>query len=289
MGKIQIITDSASDISTEQEQKYNLDVISYSVVIGDKTYTSRVDFDNEGCYKLMDENEGIPKTSQITAYQFMELYYDYYQKGCTDLVLILINGQGSATYNNSLMAVDMLIEEHPECEGKINIYSHDSASYSAGYGHLAVEAAKMAQEGKTVEEINSYLDESIPRRRIYFGIYNLKYAGKSGRIPSAAAFIGDKIGIKPIMKIWDHEITTAGKCRGEKKVVSKICDMAIADMEPGSAYQIEYGNDDKIKEEMAQKMTEKLGYGPSGYYQIGAEVAANAGPRVTGVAFDVKK
>lgn len=55
------------------------------------------------------------------------------------------------------------------------------------------------------------------------------------------------------MKIWDHEITTAGKCRGEKKVVSKICDMAIADMEPGSEYQIEYGNDEKIKEEMAAK------------------------------------
>lgn len=43
-------------------------------------------------------------------------------------------------------------------------------------------------------EINAYLEESIARRRIYFGIYNLKYAGKSGRIPSAAAFIGDKIG-----------------------------------------------------------------------------------------------
>lgn len=48
MSKIQIITDSASDISKETEQKYNLDVISYSIVIGDKTYTSRVDFDNEG-------------------------------------------------------------------------------------------------------------------------------------------------------------------------------------------------------------------------------------------------
>mgnify|MGYP000497249422 FL=1 len=103
MGKIQIITDSASDISKEAEQKYNLDVISYSVVIGDQTYTSRVDFDNEGCYKLMEENDGIPMTSQITAFQFMDLYYEYYQKGCTELVLILINGKGSATYNNSLM------------------------------------------------------------------------------------------------------------------------------------------------------------------------------------------
>ena len=112
MGKIQIITDSASDISKEAEQKYNLDVISYSVVIGDQTYTSRVDFDNEGCYKLMEENDGIPMTSQITAFQFMDLYYEYYQKGCTELVLILINGKGSATYNNlSLIHIQMCIRD----------------------------------------------------------------------------------------------------------------------------------------------------------------------------------
>ena len=75
------------------------------------------------------------------------------------------------------------------------------------------------------------------------------------------------------MKIWDHEITTAGKCRGEKKVVSKICDMAIADMEPGSEYQIEYGNDEKIKEEMAAKMTEKLGCDGFNLVQNNNEVA----------------
>ena len=65
--------------------------------------------------------------------------------------------------------------------------------------------------------------------------------------------------------------------------------MAIADMEPGSEYQIEYGNDEKIKEEMAAKMSVKLGFGPTGYFLIGAVVGAYAGPRFVGVAFDAKK
>lgn len=289
MGKLRIITDSASDISTELEKKYDIDIIPYSVVIEDKTYTSRVDYDNEGFYRMMEEYDEIPKTSQITAYHFMELYYDYYKQGYTDLILVIINGKGSATYGNSCMAIDMLYEEHPECEGKIHIYTHDSGTYSGGYGHLVVEAAKMAGEGKSVDEINAYLEAKIPFRRVYFGIYNLKYAGKSGRIPSAAAFLGDKIGIKPIMKIWDHEITTAGKCRGDKKVISKVCELTVADMEPGSPYQIAYGNDEKVKDEMIRKMTEKVGYGPTECYQIGAEVASNAGPKVIGLLFDVKK
>ena len=147
----------------------------------------------------------------------------------------------------------------------------------------------MAQEGASADEINRYLREILPKRQVYFGIYNLKYAGKSGRIPSAAAFVGDKLGIKPIMKIWDHAITTAAKCRGEKKIVAKVADMSVADMEPDSEYQIVYGSDRSCGEEITKKMTELLGYGPTGEYQIGAAVAANAGPKVVGVIFNAKQ
>ena len=289
MGKIQIVTDSVSDISMESEKKYDIHVIPFPVVIGDQSYLSRVDFDNEGFYKLMEENEDIPKTSQITSYQFEEMYYDFYKKGCTDVILVLINSEGSATYHNSLLAVDSFFEEHPECEGKISITSHDGGNYSWAYGYPAEVAAKMAQEGASADEINRYLREILPKRQVYFGIYNLKYAGKSGRIPSAAAFVGDKLGIKPIMKIWDHAITTAAKCRGEKKIVAKVADMSVADMEPDSEYQIVYGSDRSCGEEITKKMTELLGYGPTGEYQIGAAVAANAGPKVVGVIFNAKQ
>ena len=54
MGKIQIVTDSVSDISMESEKKYDIHVIPFPVVIGDQSYLSRVDFDNEGFYKLME-------------------------------------------------------------------------------------------------------------------------------------------------------------------------------------------------------------------------------------------
>lgn len=290
MKKIRIITDSASDISLELEQQHDIQIIPFPIVIGEKSYISRKDFDNEGFYKLMEENpEEIPKTSQITAYQFEELYYDCYQQGYSDVILVLINAEGSATYQNSKFAIDSFFEEHPECKDKISIYSHDGRSYSGAYGHPVLVACRMAKEGASAEEINAYLEEILPRRCVYFGIYNLKYAGRSGRIPSAAAFVGDKLGIKPIMKIWNQAITTAAKCRGEKKLVSKIVDMTIADMEPGSEYQVVYGCEKSCMDELTQKMTEKLGYGPTESYQIGAAVAANSGPKVVGVLFDTKK
>ena len=161
--------------------------------------------------------------------------------------------------------------------------------YNACYGVPVVEAAKMLEAGAGVEEICAWLEDVLPRRQVYFGIYDLKYAARSGRIPTAAAFLGNKLNLKPVMKIFDREITTAAKCRGEKKLVEKIAQLSLSDMEPGTPYQVIYGCDESCLEEIRAAMKEALGYEADAVYQIGAAVAANAGPRVVGVAFTRKK
>lgn len=289
MRKIQIMTDSASDISYADEQKYSISVIPFPITLGDKSYTSRVDFDNEQFFTLMAQHDEIPKTTQITPFQFQEIYLREARAGVTDLILVLINSKGSSTYDNSLQAIDLFFEEYPQYREVLHIHSFDGMGYNALYGSPVVHAAQMCDDGASVEEILQYLTEILPRRQIYFGIYDLKYAAKSGRIPTAAAFLGSALNLKPVMKIFDHSITTAAKCRGERKLVEKVAEMSIADMEPGTPYELVYGNDTSCLEELRHLMVRKLGYEPAAVYQIGAAVAANSGPRVVGAAFTRKK
>lgn len=285
MSKIQIMTDSASDISYEDEQRYSISVIPFPITLGDKSYTSRVDFDNEQFFSLMAQYDEIPKTAQITPFQFQEIYLREAKAGVTDLILVLINSKGSSTYDNSVQAIELFYEEYPEYREVLHIHSFDGMGYNALYGAPVVNAARMQENGASVEEILQYLTDILPRRQIYFGIYDLKYAAKSGRIPTAAAFVGTALNLKPVMKIFDSDITTAAKCRGERKLVETVAEMSIADMETGTPYEIVYGNDKACLEELRRLMVEKLGYEPEATYQIGAAVAANAGPRVVGVAF----
>lgn len=289
MSKIQIMTDSASDISYADEREYNISVIPFPITLGDKTYTSRVDFDNEQFYGLMAQYDEIPKTSQITPFQFQEIYLREARSGVTDLVLVLINSKGSSTYDNSVRAIDLFYEEYPEYRDVLRIHSFDGMGYNALYGSPVVHAAQMCADGASLEEILNYLTGILPRRQIYFGIYDLKYAAKSGRIPTAAAFLGTALNMKPVMNIFDHSITTAAKCRGERKLVEKVAEMSIAAMEPGSPYELIYGSDPTCLEELRSLMVQQLGYEPAAAYQIGAAVAANAGPRVVGAAFTRKK
>ena len=285
MPKIQIMTDSASDISTADERQYDISVIPILITLGDRTYTSRVDFDNEGFYRLMAQYDEIPKTTQITAFQFTEIYRKAAQSGVTDLVLVLLNSKGSSTYDNSVQAIDLFYEDCPQYRDVFHVHSFDGIGYNALYGSPVVHAAKMRTEGASLEDILQYLKDVLPRRQLYFGIYDLKYAAKSGRIPTAAAFLGAKLNLKPVMSIFANTITTAAKCRGERKLVETIAELTAQGMEPGSPYELVYGCDTNCLEELETLMVERLGYGPASAYQIGAAVAANAGPKVVGAAF----
>ena len=288
MAKIKLLTDSASDITKEQEEALGIQVVPFKVAMGDKSYISRVDFDNEKFYQMMDEFDGLPVTSQITAFEYGEIFEGIYDDGYTDIINVTINSEGSATYGNAVMAANNFFEKHPEAKGKFEIYNIDAESYSGAYGYPLVQAAIKIQKGCTAKEAVDYITDWVKNCVIFFAPYTLKYAKKSGRIPSAAAFGGEVMGLRPIMRIHDHKIVTESKVRGDKAIVPKIVDLCANEIIPQTPYCIVYGNDDSVRDELAKALTKKLGYPPVDFYQIGAAIAINAGPKVTGVIFKAK-
>lgn len=285
MPKIKFLTDSASDISFENEKKLDIQIMPFKVAMGEKSYTSRIDFDNEEFYEMIEDYDGIPTTSQITAYEYVEMFKELYYNDYTDVINVTINGNGSATYNNAVMAVQQFFEEIPDAKGEFNIYNIDSGNYTGAYGYPVVQGAIKAQRGVPANEIVDYIQDWIDNCVIFFAPYSLKYAKKSGRIPSAAAFVGEVMGLRPIMRIQEGSITTETKVRGDKAIVPKILDLCVNEMIPKTPYCIVYGNDESVRDEMAQAMTKKMGYPPEDCYQIGAAITINAGPKVTGVIF----
>lgn len=289
MPKIKIMTDSASDISAENEKKYDIHIIPFKVALGEKSYTSRVDFDNEQFYGMMDEYDGIPVTSQITAYEFMENFKELYYDEYTDVIYVSINSEGSSTYSNAVMAREQFYEEIPDAKNEFRITVIDGRSYTGGYGYAVVEAAKKAQKGTPAKEIEAFIRDWVDNCVIFFGMYSLKYAKKSGRIPAAAAFVGEIMGLRPVSRIQHNQITTEAKVRGDKALVPKILELTVGEQIPKTPYCIVYGRDPEVRDEMVQAMTKKVGYPPVDCYKIGSEVAVNAGPKVVGVIFKSQK
>ena len=132
--KVKLITDSASDITPEDEKKYGIDIMPFDITLGDESLRERVDFTAPEFLEMIDKSEFLPKTSQITEIRFAEKFEHYYNEGYDAVIMVLINSTGSKTYENALLARKNLLEEHPEM-AKMRIEIIDSHCYSLGYGY----------------------------------------------------------------------------------------------------------------------------------------------------------
>ena len=112
--KVKLITDSASDITPEDEKKYGIDIMPFDITLGDESLRERVDFTAPEFLEMIDKSEFLPKTSQITEIRFAEKFEHYYNEGYDAVIMVLINSTGSKTYENALLARKNLLEEHPE-------------------------------------------------------------------------------------------------------------------------------------------------------------------------------
>ena len=84
---IRIITDSASDMS-EKESRY-LKVLPLTVEFGETEYLDGVTLTAEEFYKKLETCDDLPKTSQVTPFDFEEAIREALEAGETPIVITI--------------------------------------------------------------------------------------------------------------------------------------------------------------------------------------------------------
>lgn len=283
MSKVKIMTDSASDISVEQAEKYGIALVNFWIIVGERSLRENVEYSTKEFYKLMDESEDMPHTSQIRVEDYVGEYEKQFEDGVTDLINVVIASIGSNSYNNAVAAKDEFFKKHPEAEGKMNITVMDSKGYTGVYGLPVMEAAKKIQKGAEADEIIAFLNDWFDSGIIVCTAFTLKYARKSGRVGCVSAFVGEMLGLKPIIRFTDAVSETVAKVRGEKAVIPQLVDYAVSQMVPGTVYAVLDGSRPELTEEVIKLMKKKTGYGPAEIHEVGATIACHLGHQVSGV------
>ena len=285
MAKIRIATDSTADIPEKIRTELDIAVLPITIISKEKEYKDGFDMTPQEFYKMLEETDEIPTTSRVVPVLYSELYEESYKDGYTDIILTCLNSKGSSTMQGAIMARDMFYEENPEAVEKINIHIIDSKTYSMAYGMSVIEAAKMARGGKSVDEILAYINDWLENVRILFLPLNLKFVKKSGRVSAAAAFVGDALGLKPIITFEDGESRILNKIRGDKKALSAMFEIMKEERKEGTPYSLVYGTNMEAYDKYKGLCLENLDIAPCYEYAVGAVISLNAGPEVVGVIY----
>ncbi len=209
---VKIIVDSSSDISAIEAKEIGIIMLSIPINFGEEDHLDGVDISKSEFYDKLSRCDELPKTSQISAYRFEEVFEECVKNG-DEVVAIVLSSKLSATCDNAIKAAEQY---------KDKVFVVDSLSATAGMRILVDYALRLAKENKSAKEIYEILEEKKSKVQIRAMIDTLKYLKKGGRISPLLAFAGEMMGIKPMIAVIDGKVEVIGKTLGLKKGVNLI-------------------------------------------------------------------
>lgn len=220
MSAVKIITDSTADVPKRIREQYGIEAVPLKVLFGEESFLDGVTITNNQFYERLAKVDTLPKTSQPSPTEFMEVYErQLAQNPHASIISIHLSSALSGTYQSAVLGSTLL-----ETDSDITVIDSKSASY--GCGMLVVKAAEMAAAGEPKERIVEKVNAMIKDRQMYFLLDTLDYLQKGGRIGKAAALFGSILNIKPILSIDQEGVVTAvDKVRGTKKAMQRIVDL----------------------------------------------------------------
>ena len=273
---LKIVMDGAGDIPEDWKSDYEVEVIPINIQFGEKTFLQGVDLSNDDFYHLADTSGVIPKTSQPSPQQFVELYKRIAQAGDTILSLH-VTSKLSGTFSSAVMAAQELKE-------KLNVIPVDSGSGSAAMGFMCQEIRQLERAGATIQAIMERLDTVCQNVNIVLTLDSLEYARRSGRVRALPAALAALIKIKPIIILNKGMLDMREIVRTRQRSLDRVLEIIHQRVDDRLVnVAVVHSQSIEAARELMEKVKQTLRVNESFISELSIGVAANLGPGTIGI------
>lgn len=273
-----VITDSTSDLSNELREKYSIDYCQMEFSLGEKNFRASLDWEDISPKEFYDSMRSGKryKTVQVTVKTFDEKFREHLSKG-EDILYIACSSGLSGSVKTALVISQELRSDFPDRK----IVCIDSLISGLGQGSMAIKAAQMRDEGKSLDETAAWIEDNKLFFNQYGTVENLDYLKAAGRVTASSAFFGNLFSVKPILisDLEGHNLAVK-KVKGRKSSLYELAAMTaqyITDPLSQTIY-IGHADDEEAANEVAEKIKELIPGASTSLYVIGPIVGASVGP-----------
>jgi DegV family protein with EDD domain len=218
MGRVAIVTDSASDLTAAEAAANGIRIVPLYVRFGDEEFRAGVDLSTDQFWtRMVAPDAPFPTTAAASPGDFKEAFEEELANGADAIVCVNVGGKLSATVKSAELAAQQL------AGAEIHVVDSDSASM--GVGLLALLGAELAADGIPAAEVAATLRGRVGDVDLYVGLDTLEYVRKGGRMSPARAAIGTVLSIKPIITVTDGEVEAADRVRTRAKARERVIDL----------------------------------------------------------------
>ena len=279
--QVKILADSACDLPLDFYTEQNVTLLPLKVYVNGNEFEDVKTIHPQMVYEAI-RNGSIPKTSQTSPVLFEEVFTNMARNN-EDGIYIAFSSALSGTYQTAVMILDQVKENYPN----FHLTIVDTKCASLGQGLIVKEAARMAANNATKEEILKDVLFRVEHMEHLFTVEDLEYLAKGGRVSKASAFLGGLLNIKPLLNVEDGKLVPLEKIRGKKKLLHRVIEVM---KERGSGLNeqiigISHADNEETALEMQRMIEEE--FHPKGVYisAIGSAIGAHTGPGTIAIFF----
>ncbi len=203
--KTAIITDSNSGITQDEAKKLGISVVPMPVLIDEELYFEDLTLSQEQFYEKLKGDANV-STSQPNPIDVGEIWAEALKTNDAVIYIPMSSGLSETCHTLSHYA-----KTEEQFNGKVFVV--DNQRISITQRQSVEDAIRLADEGKTAQEIYDYLMNTKMQSSIYIMVDTLKYLKKGGRLTPAVAAIGTLLKIKPVLQIQGEKLDQFAKVR----------------------------------------------------------------------------
>ena len=274
--KIAISTESTLDIPKELQKEYDINIVPFTVILGDKSgYDGEIT--PEEIFEYVDQTGILPKTAAVNEFQY-DKYFTSLLRNHDAVVHISLSSDISSACENAKKVASIIK----------NVYIIDSKSLSSGIALLAIYARKLADKGLSPEEIVEKVEKRVPYVQASFVINSLNYLYKGGRCSGLAKFAAALFRIKPQIVVKEGKMLPQKKYHGKcEKCVAEYCEDTLEEFnnpDLSVAFVTHSHASDEMRQ-IAYEALKKRGFKKIYDTVAQATITSHCGPKTLGILY----
>lgn len=277
---MQIVTDSAADLTPEELEAWDIKVIPLFIGFPDKEVSAADITPDEFYNRLVAMSPQIPKTSQPSLGILLEAYNKILATG-EKVFSVHVSSGLSNTAKTAQSAANEINETTAE-----NVTVVDSMTLSCEQRFQVLAAAMANKAGWPAQKIVERLALIQKNSVAGFTLGTLDYLARGGRIGRVQALAGSILKIKPVIKVdkTDGKYTTIGKGRTFQQSLTTLLEHFVATHGASKPVWVTvvHGQLEEKAEAFANMLRERLNVVKLDILRISPVLGVHTGPEIVG-------
>ncbi|MEF9882876.1 DegV family protein [Streptomyces sp. P9-A4] len=272
---VAIVTDSTAYLPRQTRERHAITTVPLTVVIGDRALEEGTEISAKALAEALQKKRPVT-TSRPSPEVFAEAYRDAAEAGATGVVSLHLSAEVSGTYDAAVLAAK---------DAPLPVRVVDTRMMGMALGFCALEAARIAEAGGSLDEAVAAAEKRAAGTSAYFYVDTLDYLRRGGRIGTAQALLGSALAVKPLLELDGGRIELREKVRTASRAIARLEEIAVERAGSGDVdIAVHHLSAPERAAALADRLRERVpGMAEIQVSEVGAVIGAHTGPGLLAV------